>query len=141
VAFDAPIQFSYTHHTADDANEDSAYDLHTYLLNYGGPGNLGGIPQTTVDFDGDGNPDRWYPQFSIVKGTLCGPTGTEYVLRPIDSEVTLSDDTGNCGLLDLMQVGDLTLPTVADWTDPALGPVPTVEGPPRVIAGGVVGSD
>ncbi len=141
VTFDAPIQFSYTHHTGDDANTDSTYDLHTYLLNYGGPGNFGGIPQATVDFDGDGNPDRWYPQFSILKGTLCGPTGTEYVLRPIDSEVTLSDDTGNCGLLDLMQVGDLTLPTVADWTDPALGPVPTVVGPPRVIAGEVVGSN
>jgi hypothetical protein len=140
VTFDPPIQFSYTHHTADDANADSEFNLHTYLLSYGGPGNLSGIPQTTVDFDGDGNPDRWYPQFSIARGTLCGPTGTEYLLRPIDSEVTLAADPGNCGLLDIGQVGDLTLPTIADWTDPALGPVPTVEGAPRVIAGEVVGS-
>jgi len=142
VVFDKPIQFSYRHQTGDDANESSAFDDRTYLFSYNGPGELGGIPHDGIDFDNDGNPDRYYPQFSIVAGTLCGPTGSEYVLRPIESEQNLAEDPLNCGGLHvaLADAANLTLPTSADWTDPALSAAPTVEGAPRVIKGEVVGS-
>lgn len=140
VSFDKPIQFSYTHHTADDANESSANDGRTFLFSYNGPGELGGIPQTGYDFDGDTVPDRWYPQFSILDGTLCGPNGTEYVIRAMESEQTLVGDPGNCSALNIGPVGVLQLPSVTDWVDPQMGLSPTIEDAPRVIKGEVVGS-
>ncbi len=142
VVFDKPIQFSYTHHTADDANGSATFDNRTFLLNYNGPGELGGIPYQGVDLNADNEPDRWYPKFSVVDATLCGPTGTEYVMRAIESELNLGDDTGNCGTLTSQLAGaaSLTLPTSADWVDPALGPMPTVIAPPRAIKGEIVGS-
>ncbi len=140
VVFDAPLQFSYTHTTGDDANGDSANDGRTFLLQYAGAGQLHGIPHEGVDLNGDSQPDRWYPQFSIADGTLMGPTGTEYVVRAIESEYTLLPDVGGCVGMDLSGASSLTLPTSADWTDPALGALPAVSGPPRVIEGEVAGS-
>lgn len=135
VAFDAPLQFGYTHETANDANDDPTYDGQHFQLNYGGPGNLWGIPNAAVDTDGDGNPDRFYPLFSLKSGILVGPNGTEYVVRAIDSELTLSLDPGNCGALDLGGAGILTLPTEADFTAPDNGTKPTVTDPPAAIEG------
>ncbi|MBL8857454.1 MAG: hypothetical protein JNL28_02980 [Planctomycetes bacterium] len=142
VVFDKPIQFAYTHTTGDDANADTTYNGRTYFLAYNGPGELHGIPHMGVDFNNDGNPDRWYPQFSIKNATLMGPTGAEYVVRAIESEQNLADDTGNCGSLtaELAAAATLALPAVTDWVDPALGPMPTVNEAPRAIAGIVVGS-
>ncbi len=137
VAFDPPIQFTYTHETANDANDDPTFDGQHFQFGYGGPGNLWGIPSEQVDTDGDGNPDRFYPQFSLLDGVLVGPTGTEYVVRAIDSELTLALDPGNCGALDLGGAGILTLPTSADYTMPDNGTQPTVTDPPAVIEGTV----
>jgi hypothetical protein len=135
VVFDAPIQFSYTHTTAADRNGDATFDGQTFQLSYGGPGNLHGIPHTGVDFDGDGNPDRWFPQFSIADGTLCGPTGVEYVVRGIEAEITLLAVPGGCLTLDVVNASGLTLPTSADYTTPNIGPMPDVTDPPAVING------
>lgn len=141
VVFDEPIQFSYVHATGDDANGDTTYDGRTYLLGYDGPGELHGLPYSGIDLDGDSQPDRFYPQFSIRSGTLCGPKGTEFVIRAIESEQTLRLDVGNCGTLpgDLATAAGLTLPTSDDWTDPALGTMPDLDAAPRVIKGEIVG--
>ncbi len=135
VTFDPPIQFTYMHETLNDANNDPTYNGVHYQLNYGGPGNLFGIPSEQVDTDGDGNPDRFYPLFTIADGILMGPTGTEYVVRSIDQELTLSLDPGNCGALDVGTVGSLPLPTAADYTAPDIGTAPVITDPPAVIEG------
>lgn len=141
VDFEKPLQFAYTHSTTDDANQDTAYNGRTFLLTYNGAGDLGGIPFAGVDFDNDDQADRWYPLFSIKTGTLCGPTGTEYVIKAIESEQTLAEDNGNCGSLDAASAATLTLPTDTSWTDPDMGPIPTVEDAPRVIGGRDVQDD
>jgi len=141
IVFEKPLQFAYTHDSDDDANGDTAFDGRTYLLTYNGAGDLGGIPFTGVDFDGDTNPDRYYPDFSIKTGTLCGPTGTEYVIRAVESEQTLATDTGNCGSLTISGASALALPDDGDWTDPAMSDRPTVDDAPRVIEGDEVESE
>ncbi len=47
VSFDRPIQFSYVHTTNNDRNGDAGdYTNQTFMLNYGGNGDLWGIPST-----------------------------------------------------------------------------------------------
>lgn len=140
VSFDAPIQFRYTHETANDRNGDSAYDGRSYVLSYGGPGDLHGLPYHGVDLDNDGNPDRFYPVLSLVDATLMGPTGIEYVVKASDIELTLSVDSGlgACDGLDTAEAALLALPDGSDYTPPDIGPPPTVEEAPRCIEGEVL---
>jgi len=139
VEFEAPIEFSYTHSTENDANGDSAFAGRTYLFSYGGLGNLHGIPSMQVDLDGNGQPDRFLPTFSLAAGTIVGDEG-QYVVKPMESEYTLQDATGQCGALNIDTVGDLPLPDASDWTLPDIGPKPEVTSAPRVIEGVIVGS-
>lgn len=139
VTFDAPIQFTYTHATANDRNDDATYDGHNYFLGYNGAGNLFGIPQDGVDLDGDGNPDRWYPLFSLADGVAMGRNGIEFVVKAIEMEQTLAEDPGNCTGLDISNVGNLTLPDASGYTPPDIGPPPVVDDAPRVIEGVVQG--
>lgn len=135
VIFDPPMQFSYVHLTANDKNGDSAFDGQLFQLNYSGPGNLHGIPHVGTDFNGDSLPDRWYPQFSILDGSLCGPTGTEFFIRGIESEITLLEQLGGCAALDTADAAALTLPQADAYTTPTTGAKPTVTSPPAVIEG------
>lgn len=139
VEFEAPLTFSYTHSTQNDANGDSTFEGRTYLLTYEGLGNLHGIPSIQVDLDGNGQPDRFLPTFSLAAGTIVGDEG-QYVVKPMESEYTLQDATGQCGALNIDTVGDLPLPDASAWTMPDIGPKPEVLAAPRVIQGVVVGS-
>lgn len=142
VSFDPPIQFRYTHETANDRNGDSSYDGRTFVLQYGGPGNLSGLPFHGIDLDDDGNPDRYYPVLSLVDGTLVGRTGTEYVVKATNLELTLSLDSasGACDALDTAAAALLTLPDGSDYVAPDIGPPPTIDEAPRCIEGEVLGS-
>lgn len=138
VVFDAPLQFLYEHLTANDLNEDASHDGHKVVLQYGGPGDLWGIPSEGVDLTGDAQPDRWYPVFSIADGVICGPTGTEYVIRGIEVERTLDEDPGGAPDLDITDAGALTLPDNSLYSTPVMGPRPVVQAPPAVINGELV---
>lgn len=140
VEFDAPLQFLYGHETANDFDGDATYDGQSYFLNYGGPGNMWGIPHEGVDLDGDLIEDRWYPLFSIADGTEMGPTGNEYVVRAIEMEQTLTVG-GAAPLLDITDANGLVLPDSALYSAPTLGAMPTVTGPPAVIDGEVQGTE
>lgn len=140
VVFDPPLEFTYTHSTANDANGSSSHEARTFLLSYSGPGGLHGIPANGQDLDGDGNPDRWLPVFSIADGTHVGPDG-RYLVKAIESEYTLQPDPGQCGALDIGAVGGLALPDSSAWTEPDTGSTPEVLDAPRVIEGVVVGGD
>jgi hypothetical protein len=139
VVFDPPLQFTYVHSDANDRNGSSVYSGHSYLLGYNGPGNLFGIPSQAIDLDGDGNPDRWYPLFGLADGVLMGRTGTEYVVKAIEMEQTLAEDSGQCSGLDTSTAGTLVLPDASGYTPPDIGPPPVIDGPPRVIEGVVQG--
>lgn len=140
VVFDPPIQFRYTHSTADDRNEDPTYDGRTFVLGYGGPGNLSGLPYHGIDLDADGNPDRYYPVISLADGTLVGRTGTEYIVKATNVELTLSVDgvVGACSGLDTAAAALLPLPDGSGYTAPDIGAPPTVEDAPRCIEGEVL---
>ncbi len=139
VSFDAPLQFTYTHATENDRNEDSTYDGQLYFLEYNGPGNLHGIPHDPSDIDGDGQPDRWYPRFSLEDGTLMGPGGVEYAIRASEMEQSLQVAGSGGGSLDLSDASSLTLPDGSFYVTPTNGDKPTVTGPPAVIDGVVQG--
>lgn len=139
VTFDHPLQFTYTHTTADDINGDSTYNNKKYLLSYNGSGNLFGIPFDGFDLDGNGSIDRWYPLFGIKDGTLMGPNGTEFVIKAIEKEQTLSAAVGGCVGLDISTVDQLPLPDASDFTPPGIGDEPAISDPPRVIEGELQG--
>jgi hypothetical protein len=140
VAFDPPLQFLYTHSQANDRNDDASHDGQLFFLEYGGPGNLHGIPHEGVDIDGDNEPDRWYPEFSIADGVVMGPDGTEYALRAIEMEQSLQEDPDGGAGLDLATALGLTLPDGSNYQTPQNGAKPVVPGPPAVIDGVVQGA-
>lgn len=138
-AFDAPLQFTYTHELTNDLNDDAAFAGKKYLLSYGGDGNLWGIPSQPVDLDGNGGSDRWVPLFGLKDGTLVGPTGSEYLVRAIETEQRLIEDLAGAPGLDLAPSGDLDLPQGGDYVAPDMGPRPVLSSPPAVIDGVVQG--
>lgn len=137
----------------------------TISLQYGGFGDLWGIPSTCVDittnapctFAGAGATlpadQRWTPQFSIPSGSTVtvGVTqgtvtaGTTYLVKALEKEVRLANVA--CGGITLVIPGTAataTLPTQATWVDTTLsgsatyvGAAPTfaTKPAPRVIHG------
>jgi hypothetical protein len=138
VQFDAPITFTYVQASGDDRNGDDSKVGQTYFLNYGGPGQLWGLPQEGVDLNADGQPDRWYPVVNLADGVLLGPTGTEYVVKGLEIEQTLAPDPAYAGALDLDDANALVIPSGSLYTTPDIGPAPVVTDPPRVVQGVVV---
>lgn len=115
VKFDAPIQFAYTHKQAYDADGRGKdfYDK-KFRLNYGGPGQLWGIPS-------EKSTQGWYaPLFSISSGSAVGPSD-KYLVKIINGEQRMKE-ASSCAGLDLQGVP--TLPAKAD-----LKPVTWVDAP------------
>jgi hypothetical protein len=138
VTYDPPINFFYTHTTANDADGDATHDGKKFMLNYGGDRNLWGIPGEDVDTDGDGSPDRWFPIVSLKDGTLVGPTGTEYVVKAVDMELFMkvsNDAIPNSLQNALTTAGNLSLPSINSWVDPTTVAMPTVTDKPKVVGG------
>ena len=139
VAFDAPLAFAYVQADGDDRNGDDTGSGRTYFLNYGGPGQLWGLPQQGVDLNADGQPDRWYPTVNLADGVVLGPTGTEYVVKGLEIEQTLAPDPSYAGTLDLDAAGTLAIIGASLYTTPDIGAAPVITDPPRVVQGVVVG--
>ena len=138
VEFDDPINFFYTHTTANDADSSAEFDGKKVFLTYGGDRNLWGIPGVETDMDGDGFGDRWYPLFSIADGAVMGPNGDEYVVKAVEMELfmTISADPVPAELTTALgNAGSLTLPSISAWTDPTGTAKPTVTDDPKVVAG------
>ena len=139
VDFDPPISFSHVLASGDDRNGDDSLVGQTFVLNYGGPGQLWGLPQQGRDLNDDGQPDRWYPAVNLADGLLLGPTGTEFVLKAMEIEQTLALDPAYAGPLTLDAASTLVVPGIGLYTAPDIGPGPVVTDPPRVVQGVVVG--
>lgn len=140
VEFDPPLQITYKFTSADDANAGTAfagtghYDK-TFLLEYGGPGELWGIP-----WEQQGQ--RWAAAFTLADGTLLGSTD-QYVVKAMEKEQKMrSVNTSNCSALTLPDDGSLPLPTSSDIGSVSitLSGKPTVTDAPAVIEGELQGS-
>lgn len=124
--FDKPIQITYTHSDQNDrSNNAGAFDGKVVMLNYGGNGELWGIPYVQSN-------DRYNPQFNIKDGVLLG-ANNEYKIKAREIEGTMQDATGQCSSLTLTQP-DEPVPT-AITGDADIGDMPIVLTAPRVIGG------
>lgn len=133
--FDAPLQVSYTV----PANTRGSLPYgnfagSTMTLQYGGFGDLWGIPNECIDvttnttcvFSGAGTPtpqnnQRWTPKFSIPAGGSVTPDAgvTTYLVKALDKEVRLAKVacTGT-GLPATSSLTAVTLPGIGNFVDP-----------------------
>lgn len=135
ATFDRPLQFNYTHSTANDANGSSTYDGDKFLLEYGGPGDLWGFPW--VD---SGENNRWYAAVTLADDVELSSGSNTFVVKAIEKELSIQDDPAGCAALNvdtLFADPALTLPTANE-----LGTIsfthadkPVVTDPPAIIEG------
>ncbi|WP_141733723.1 hypothetical protein [Oligoflexus tunisiensis] len=110
VTFDAPLQLSYTHTTANDwdGNTDSSIVGKSYRLEYAGPGQLQGIPWKMAQDIG-----HHMPLFSIRSGTQVG----DYFIYAVDGEQRLAKaaDQNSCASIPLDNLP--ALPSIDNLTE------------------------
>ncbi len=151
VKFDPPMQVNYT--VPNDVTHFHQYAGKTIVLQYGGFGNLGGIPGNCVSsltnqpVSCNQENARYVPDFVIPYDTTLGQVsdGTHaYLMKWLDREIRFaSKPLADCSALSLPS--NVTLPTSAVLKDPSdstsdiyIGIKPTVTGQPRVIQGEVM---
>ncbi len=144
LEFDPPLQLSYTH------LELGKYQNAKFYLEYSGFGDLHGIPGICVDMNtgapadcsqgGPGSAIRWVPEFTIPDGSVLTASGVTFYVKSLEKEQRMAAAPGGCASLDVTPYAALTLPTLAEWTDPtagadAIGSEPAVTGAPAVVGG------
>jgi hypothetical protein len=148
VKFDPPMSVKYTH-SGTGSNSGKSYDNASFYLEYGGLGDLHGIPSFCVNkktgVKGSCNDNsRWVNEIVIPAGSLATQVKngtTEYVIKPLEMEQQMqtASSTSVCTAAGL-SLGEVILPDSSGWTDPAIGPKPAVAGPPLVVGGEKKGS-
>jgi len=152
VQFDAPLQVSFT--VPSDTVRYHEYAGQTLVLQYGGFGDLWGIPgqcvsrltNEPVSCDNQGDNTRYVPAFVIPYDTVLGKVtsgNTTYLVKWLEREIRFAvKDAGVCA--NLAAPTDIVLPTAAELKDPSnsssdiyLGIRPEVTDPVRVIQGEV----
>ena len=148
VKFDPPMMVKYTHSGA-TSNSGNNYNGASFYLEYGGLGDLHGIPSFCVDRKTGvkGNCDensRWVNEFVIPAASLATQVKdgtTEYVIKPLEVEQTMQSASSTSVCTDAgLSLGGVTLPDSSGWNDPEIGAEPTVTGPPSVVDGDKTGS-
>ncbi len=134
LTFDQPINLEYHH--LDNGN--------TYFLNYGGQGDLWGIPGKCVDISTgadancgdwqDNSPIRWVNEFSIPDGSALG----NYYIKGIDKEQRMIGVTEQNCIDDGLTFTTLDVPAGEDYQDPDIGDEPALESAAPAVIGGVL---
>jgi hypothetical protein len=154
--FEAPLQLNYT--VPNDSNKYGEYAGKSIVLQYGGFGDLWGIPghcvshltNQTVDCGTQSDDIRYVPAFIIPSTSNQVSDGTHtYLVKWLEREIRFApkDMTAHplaCAGLNTSNI-NVTLPTSASLKDPSssaqtdvyLGVKPVVTGSPRVIQGEV----
>ena len=136
--FEPPLAVRYVHAQSDPAAPDHKYDGTTLYLEYGGFGNLHGIPGKCVDrATGDdtscGPGTRWIPELTIPDGSAIEGESATYLSKALEKEQRMrSVDPSSCSALRLVSYA---LPGIDDWRAPSIGAEPAVAGPPAVVGG------
>ncbi|HIB16095.1 MAG TPA: hypothetical protein EYO28_05245 [Candidatus Lambdaproteobacteria bacterium] len=148
VKFDPPMMVKYTH-SGTTSNSGKNYDNASFYLEYGGLGDLHGIPSfcvnriTGIKGACDEN-SRWVNEVVIPAASLATQVKdgtTEYVIKPLEMEQTMQSASSTSVCTDAgLSLGGVTLPDSSGWNDPEIGAEPTVTGPPAVVDGDKTGS-
>ena len=145
VELSRPVGFAYIHALANDANGSSEHDGRTFLLEYGGDGNLWGFPYAQDEHG------RHYAEFTLADGVeFLGDvdgdgTDENLVVKALDMEYSMvevaASTCSTAGLSTDALFGDavLGLPSASDVSGISFGlsDWPTVTDPPAVIEGDV----
>lgn len=149
VKFDQPIDVNYTYPATatgvNQASADTKYAGALFRFQYGGFGDLWGIPGHCVDGETGAeladcmNTTKWVryiPEFMIPDGEpVAEDGGNTYRVKSLEIEESmLGLPRSSCANTPLM---DLALPAETDYVAPDIGAEPVVTDPPAVI-GGVV---
>lgn len=151
VRFDPPLAMQYAVPTGSAYGNYAGTNL---VLQYGGFGNLWGIPGQCVSAVDNtevscaaGGDVRFVPRFSIPYSLTAGRVtrnATPYYVKWLDRELRLAPQPlGHCAALTLPSPGGLTLPDAGDVQDPSdpaqpavyIGPKPSLTLAPAVIHG------
>jgi hypothetical protein len=154
VTFDPPMIVKYTH-SGTSSNSGKNYDNSSFYLEYGGFGDLWGVPSYCVSTVTGEKVDcaaasqgttRWVNEFVVPATTVVTEAGgtTEYVVKPLEVEQTMPEASGeasDCTGAGL-SLGGVSLPDSSVFTSPvsSIGERPTVEGPPTIVSGEKIGS-
>lgn len=132
VSFDKPISIKYTHVTANDRNGSATQDGKVFLLEYGGKGQLWGLP-----FEENGN-GRWGPVINLKDGTILGASD-QYIIKANDVEQRMQTvASSNCSNLPLSAPSQ-SVPTGITGDVFGIGDMPDLsDEPPTVVDGEVV---
>lgn len=109
VAFDAPLNLSYVHTTANDwdGSTDTSVIGKSYRLDYSGPGQLQGIPWKMAKDVG-----HHMPLFSIRSGTKIG----DYTVVAIDGEQRLAKAASEASCSAIPLEGGPAMPSIDSLT-------------------------
>jgi len=135
VAFDKPLTIKYTHATANDRNAPATGDVDqngaVFLLEYGGKGQLWGLPFVQ-------NGDRWNPVISLKDGVTLG-SSDQYIIKARDVEQKMqAAAAGSCDDLPLTAPSQ-AVPSGITGAVFDIGTMPDVsDQPPTLIDGEAV---
>ncbi len=133
ASFDKPLEFNYTHSTANDANGDTAFNGKKFRLNYGGPGELWGFPWTE-SVDG-----RWHASVTLADKISLTAGANSFIIKGMEKEQTMKDQAlSACAALSVTGLGTtLPLPTASEigTVSFSLSDKPSVTAAPAVIEG------
>ena len=134
-------------HSGTKSNSGKSYDGASFYLEYGGLGDLYGIPSFCVNrktgekSNCDEN-SRWVNEFVIPAASdaiQVKDGSTEYVIKPLETEQTMKKASSTCTDAGL-SLGTVSLPDSSGWKDPELEDEPDVDGPPSIVDGAKKGS-
>ena len=145
VRFDPPMSVKYTH-SGSSSNSGKSYDNASFYLEYGGFGNLWGLPSFCINRkDGQkvscANDDSTrYIEDIIISAydnvTQTADGSTQYIVKPLEIEQTMKKASSASVCTDAgLSFGDISLPDDSGYTAPDMDARPTVEGPPAIVAG------
>jgi hypothetical protein len=128
VSFDKPITIKYTHATVNDRNGDAAQNGKVFLLEYGGKGQLWGLPS-----EQDNN--RWGPVINLKDATILGASN-QYIIKANDVEQRMQTvASSNCTSLPLTAPSQ-SVPTGITGDVFNIGTMPDIsDEPPSVVDG------
>jgi hypothetical protein len=149
VKFDPPMSVKYTH-SGTGSNSGKSYDNASFYLEYGGFGNLWGLPSFCISRkNGDkvscANDDStryvediMVPAYADVTQTKDG--STNYIVKPLEIEQTMKKASSASVCTDAgtdagLAFGDISLPDESGYTAPDMTAMPVVVGPPTVVGG------
>ena len=149
VKFDPPMSVKYTH-SGTASNSGKSYDNASFYLEYGGFGNLWGLPSFCINRkDGEkvscANDDSTrYVEDIMVSAyadvTQTADGSTNYIVKPLEIEQTMKKASSASVCTDAgtdagLAFGDISLPDSSGYTAPDMTAMPVVEGPPSVVGG------